>query len=193
MNDTDFGTYHHTTREESENTRTFLKEVFHDQIVSLMKNDWEISVLDAGCGMGFLSYVAAISLPNSRITGVDIFDNESLLGSSKNQADKNIRELGLTQRVSIEKDDLRKLRFEDGSFELVLSNLVFHNLGKERFSAYSEIFRVMKEGGYFILGDLFMHEQIDSEFLRKMFKPIKTIRFKDKMPEPYAIKIFLKV
>ena len=61
--------------------------------------------------------------------------------------------LGVGDRVKFIKADINGLEFTEGKFDLVVSNLVFHNLGKKRFSAYSEIYKILKPGGYFALGD----------------------------------------
>ena len=188
----DFGVYHHSTREDSERMRILVRKTFVDAMLSRLPEDEKIRILDAGCGLGFLSYIAAITYPNASVTGVDIFQNESLKNSSMDKAMGNMMELGLSERVSIRNEDLTNLDFKDNSFDLVISNLVFHNMGKDRFRGYSEIWRVTRKMGYFILGDIFFRESEEMTDLQKHFSLIETIRMESNILENYSIKIFQK-
>lgn len=57
--------------------------------------------------------------------------------------------------------DARELPFEDGVFDVILSNLVLHNIpnatGRE--SAVREIARVLKPGGHLMLVDIWHTDQ----------------------------------
>ena len=160
----DFGTYHHSTPEESSNMRSRVETAFSELFTSVYSPESEISILDAGCGLGFLASVAARNFPNSRITGVDVFGHGSLSDASLEKANANMKALNLETRVQLLKHDLRKPLGSNVIYDLAISNLVFHNLGKKRFLAYENVFNALKDGGYFILGDLFPSLKVDLEF-----------------------------
>ena len=160
----DFGTYHHSTPEESINMRSRVETAFSELFTSLYSPESEIRILDAGCGLGFLASVAARNFPNSRITGVDVFGHGSLSDASPEKANANMKALNLEARVRLMKHDLRKPLGTNGMYDLAISNLVFHNLGRKRFLAYENVFNALKDGGYFILGDLFPSLKVDLEF-----------------------------
>jgi len=48
---------------------------------------------------------------------------------------------------------LTKPMESDVRFDLALSDLVFHNMGKKRFKAYGAVFDALKPRGYFVIGD----------------------------------------
>jgi len=168
----DFGTYHHTSREESDKIRSMLEKVFSNTLLSLYPSDSKINVLDAGCGLGFLTAIAARCFPQSKITCVDIFDDESLSGNSIERTIANMRILGIDSRVEIIKHDLTKPLERGNQYDVVMSNLVFHNLGDKRFSAYETIFKVIKEKGTFILADLFPNYMDDIKYFNERYNII---------------------
>lgn len=188
----DFGTYHHSSREQSERTRVLLRGQFSRIMRSLFPEDSDIKILDAGCGLGFLSYIAAITFEKSSVVGVDIFSHESLLNSSLEKAKNNMKELGLSQRVEIIQGDLTKLSLKNECFDLVISNLVFHNLGRERFKAYSEVWGVMRKGSFFVLGDIFFREGEDLEKLQGMFTLVKKEELHESGIDQYKIMVMNK-
>ncbi|EQD62020.1 methyltransferase small domain protein, partial [mine drainage metagenome] len=126
-----------------------------------------LKILDAGCGLGFMSYLAAKCFPNAAITGVDTFEDESLIDSSLEKATQNMRVLNLGDRVHFRKHDLREPLDPETIFDLAVSNLVFHNLGKERFLAYSNILDRVVSGGYFVIADLFPSQSADLKYFKE--------------------------
>ncbi len=165
--DTDFGTYHHSTPAESMKLRERAENEFSSLLLTLNERDSSLRILDAGCGLGFLCYVAARLFPFAMIVGVDVFGHGSLLGSSIERAKENMRKLGIGNRVSFLQHDLLKPLNQIEKFDVAISNLVFHNLGSGRFSAYENVFSALKTGGYFIVGDLFPHLDADLEYLER--------------------------
>jgi|SRR6516225_8449939 ribosomal protein L11 methylase PrmA len=70
--DVDFGTYHHSTPEESNNIRERAAKAFSKLLRFLYPS---VRILDAGCGLGFLTYVAArcsrkLALPGLSYSGM---------------------------------------------------------------------------------------------------------------------------
>ena len=189
---TDFGTYHHSTPEESKAVRKQAEEVFSKVLLSLFPSDANLRVLDAGCGLGFLMYVAAKCFPNASITGVDLFKHGSISGLSMEKAAKNMETLGISSRTSFLKHDLTKPLPSDANYDLVVSNVVFHNLGKKRLNAYDNVFNALKPAGFFVLGDLFPKDKDDNEYLCTRSTFIQELDEGEAGPWAYRIKVLQK-
>src|SRR5262249_20592724 len=115
----------------------------------------------------FLTYVAAKSFPKARVTGVDLFRHGSMSEMSKDQAMNNMKSLGIESRTSFLTHDLTKPLTSDAQYDLAVSNLVFHNMGKKRFKAYANVFDALKPNGHFVIGDLFPHAKDDMDYFRE--------------------------
>lgn len=105
------------------------------------------SLLDVGCGTATLVALAKSQKPTSRIVGID--PDEKILRIAQ-------RKITQTYSLDIEliKAGAEKLPFENDSFDVVVSSLVFHHLPiaiKKR--ALQEIHRVLKQSGRFLLAD----------------------------------------
>ncbi|WP_337859989.1 class I SAM-dependent methyltransferase [Ferroplasma sp.] len=165
MEEVDFGTYHHSTPEESAQARKEFKKIFSKAFEkSGIAPDSEINILDIGSGLGFLSYITANYFGNSKITGIDIFDNENLKGSSLEKARHNMEILKLSDRVKFLNVDILSSDNIDQEFDFSVSNLVLHNLGRKRFKAYENIYGLLKNGGFFLNGDIFINTSISNKF-----------------------------
>jgi cyclopropane fatty-acyl-phospholipid synthase-like methyltransferase len=167
MADVDFGTYHHSTQEESKQIREDAARAFTKLLRPLYRPLAPLKVLDAGCGLGFLTYVAAKCFPKASITGVDLFRRGSMSELSMDMAAKNMKSLGIGSRTSFFKHDLTRPLKSDARYDLALSNLVFHNMGRKSFKAYATVFDALKPGGYFGVGDLFPHGKAVMDYLRE--------------------------
>jgi SAM-dependent methyltransferase len=163
----DFGTYHHSTPEESNQIREYAQKAFTKLLRPLYPPRAALRILDAGCGLGFLTYVAARCFPKAIITGVDLFRRGSMSELSMDKAANNMKSLRIDSRTSLLKHDITKPLKSDVQYDLALSNLVFHNLGKKRLKAYGSVFDVLKPGGYFVIGDLFRHRKGDMDYFRE--------------------------
>ena len=151
----DFGTYHHSTSVASNKIRTVVKAMFIDAFASLpLGRDDELRILDVGYGLGFLSCVSAKFYKNALITGVDTFEHASLKRSSLEGAKENARTLGFSDRIDFKKGDVFRFTLAE-KFDIIVSNLVFHNFGKKRFQAYSLLSSWTQAGSFVIMGDLF--------------------------------------
>ena len=183
----DFGTYHHSTTAASKKTRAVVKAMFTNAFASLPFGvDDELRILDVGCGFGFLSCVCAEFYRNAQITGIDTFKHASLKGASLERANENARILGFLDRIDFKRGDV--FRFTPAEkFDLIVSNLVFHNFGKMRFKAYSHLSSWTQAGSFVLMGDLFFSHKTDVVELAKVFEIVREIRSPKSGFEHYAL------
>ena len=108
MADVDFGTYHHSTPEESQQIREDAAKAFSKLLRPLYPSRAALKILDAGCGLGFLTSVVAKRFPKASITGVDLFRHGSVSQLSIDKAEMNMKSLRIASRTSFSKHDLTK-------------------------------------------------------------------------------------
>lgn len=128
-----------------------------DQILDKIRWSGDEKVLDAGCGRGLLAVGAAKRLKKGRVTGVDIWNPNSLSGNKAEAAMANAKEESVADRVKFETGDVRQLTYGDNSFDVVLSASTLHELhdAQEREEALREMWRVLKPGGSIAIFDVF--------------------------------------
>ena len=125
----------------------------------------ENSVLDVGCGKGFLLHDMAELIPGITVTGVDI---------SEYAIENAIVDMRPFVRVANAKD----LPFEDNSFDVVISINTVHNLDRDECAiALSEIERVSR-GKSFITVDAYRSEE-EKELMYAWNLTAKTIMHED--------------
>lgn len=126
--------------------------------------DWQgdEKVLDVGCGRGLMLISAAKRLVTGKAVGVDIWDSRDQAGNHPENTFKNAQLEDVADRIEIRKSDARELPFEDHTFDVVLSNKVFHNITnrEERKRAILEMARVLKPGGWLGIIDSFQYAAI---------------------------------
>ena len=170
--------------------RSFLKEAFFDIFGRVEHPEAVKRILDAGCGLGYLCELAAKFFSSASVTGVDLFGSQSLPEGDLVLAEQNMKVAGVGDRVKFVKSDIADLNFPEEHFDLVVSNLVFHNLGKKRFNAYSHIAKALKPNGFFVVGDF--SKTGDKKFLQKHFTLLAEKAEVDKMPHDYSIILYRK-
>jgi cyclopropane fatty-acyl-phospholipid synthase-like methyltransferase len=187
-----FGIYHHSTSTASKKIRLVVRTMFVDAFASLPFERYdELTILDVGCGLGFLSCVSAEFYKNARITGIDTFKHTSLKRSSLERAKENARILGFQDRIDFKKGDVFGFTPAE-KFDMIVSNLVLHNLGKKRFEAYSRISSWAKAGSFFVMGDLLFSSKTDIDQLTKAFKMWRQIKPKSAFGQ-YTLLVMSKV
>ena len=165
--------------------------MFTDAFPSLpFRRDEKLRILDVGCGLGFLSCVSAEFYKNARISGIDTFDHASLKGSSPERAKENVRILGFLDRIDFKKGDVFRFRPAE-KFDIIVSNLVFHNFGKMRFEAYSRLSSWVQAGSFVVMGELFFSPKTDIAQLAKAFRILREIKSKSGFGQ-YAVLVMSK-
>jgi len=123
---------------------------FWQPVIPTFKKYWNLSsdnsVLDVGCGKGFMLYDFLQLIPGIKLKGIDI--SEYAIKNSLPEV-KNL----------IQVANAKKLPFPDNSFDFVISINTVHNLEKsECAKALKEISRVCKKNA-FITVDAFNNEE----------------------------------
>jgi len=108
-------------------------------------------VADLGCGAGFLSSLLAER--GARVLAVD--HSERMLATAQRKK--------FAGTVEFRRGELDALPLEDDEVDAAFSNLVWHHL-PDFAAAASEVFRVLKPGGAFVVSDLEPHE---AEWMRE--------------------------
>lgn len=105
------------------------------------------SVLDLGSGAGNDCFVArALVGETGYVAGIDF--TEAMIEKAR----ENARTLGFTN-VDFIQGDIENIPVRFGVVDVVLSNCVL-NLVPDKPKAFSEIFRVLKQGGHFCISDV---------------------------------------
>ena len=127
-------------------------EQVHRVVLSHLDYDGQGSLLEVGCGSGALSIRAALTWPESKVTGMDYWG--AVYNYSKALCEKNAASEGVASRCVFRHGDANHLDFPDESFDAVISNYVYHNvMGADMHKLLLESLRVLKKGGVFALND----------------------------------------
>jgi ubiquinone/menaquinone biosynthesis C-methylase UbiE len=108
-----------------------------EEIVSGFK---EGALLDLGTGPGYLPIEIVKRSPSIRCDGID------LSGRLIKMARVNARKAGVADRLNFQIGNAAELRFEDASYDMVVSTGMLHML-KDPVKVLRECYRVLKPGG----------------------------------------------
>jgi arsenite methyltransferase len=128
-----------------------------DQLLDSLALRGDERVLDVGCGRGLLAIGAAKRLKTGKVIGIDTWSPFDLSGNTPDAAKANAKLEGVADKVRIENGDALKLVYPDNHYDVVVSNLVLHNIPEHdaRAQAIREMIRVLKPGGKLAIFDLF--------------------------------------
>ena len=114
------------------------------------------TVMDLGCGAGFDLLQAALKVgPSGSAIGVD------MTPAMRERASSGAAALGLAN-VEVREGYLEELPVLDGSIDVVISNGVL-NLTPDKEAVMREIYRVLKPGGRFQVGDIIVHIDVPQD------------------------------
>lgn len=104
------------------------------------------NLLDIGTGTArtLIEMSEVDLLKDIKFIGVDFFED------MVKQAQKNVKQYHLENRISIQKGDVHQLNFLDDFFEIIIGRSVIHHWINP-VNAYQELFRVLKPGGVIII------------------------------------------
>jgi SAM-dependent methyltransferase len=139
------------------NIQTRVQDLLLDH---LMAWDGVGKVLDIGCGNGPLTIAIAKRFAQAEVMGVDYW--AAAWEYSKGVCERNTKIEGVAGRVAFERASASSLPFDDGAFDLVVSNLVFHEVRdvRDKKELIREALRVVKDGGWFVFQDLFLWKAV---------------------------------
>jgi len=119
--------------------------------------DGREKVLDIGTGSGRAAIGIASQFPEAQSVGLDMWSKKwRFFGVSREQAERNAELEGVSDRCTFQQGDALNMPFEDGEFQLVVSSLVFHEIGiPDRIELFREAIRVLEPGSIFMICDTF--------------------------------------
>jgi ubiquinone/menaquinone biosynthesis C-methylase UbiE len=116
-------------------------------VKKLKKHAGQGTIIDVGCGPGYLLQAIAKEFPNNNLVGVDI---------SKEMVERarvNLDSTGQGGRTEFKQGSADKLPFNDDTQDFVVSTLSLHHWADPQ-ASFNEIHRVLKPGGQMLILDL---------------------------------------
>jgi len=132
-----------------------LQARIRDTVLTTLKWEGTGRLLDVGCGNGALAIEAARRHPGAQTIGIDCWEGQ--WEYSLECCENNARLAAVSERTTFRKASAASLPFPDGSFDVVVSNMVFHEVKElqDKREVVREALRVLKKGG-FVFQDLFV-------------------------------------
>ena len=131
----------------------FFDETVADSILKASDVKPGNTVVDVGCGTGFLTRQAALQTQGKgRIIGVDL--SPSMLETARD----NLAKLRLLDTVELRTGDAENIPVQDRFADAVVGNMILHHCPRPK-RAISEMTRILKSGGRIAVADLEKHKE----------------------------------
>ena len=131
----------------------FFDETVADSILKASDVKPGNTVVDVGCGTGFLTRQAALQTQSKgRIIGVDL--SPSMLETARD----NLAKLRLLDTVELRTGDAENIPVQDRFADAVVGNMILHHCPRPK-RAISEMTRILKDGGRIAVADLEKHKE----------------------------------
>ncbi len=125
----------------------FRESVFKGRVADQADVRDGMRVLDLGCGTATLTLRIKKQNPGAEVVGLDA--DEDALAIAKAKASR----AGL--QIAFDRAMAWSMPYPDGSFDRVVSSLMFHHLAREnKLKAMREVLRVLRPAGVIVLADL---------------------------------------
>ena len=104
-------------------------------------------ILDVGAGTAQIPIELCRRHPQARVTAIDLAEQMLLVGH------ENVVRAGLTERITLERQDAKRTSYRDGLFGAVMSNSIVHHI-PDPGDVLAEMVRVVAPGGLLFVRDL---------------------------------------
>lgn len=115
-----------------------------DRILKIIKPSNNVRILDAGCGNA--AHSIRFAKRGYNVLGID-FSDEALKLSQL-----NVKKENLHNKIEFKKESILSLSLQNNTFDIVFCWGVLMHINENK-KALSELIRVLKDGGYLIIGD----------------------------------------
>lgn len=134
-----------------------------DVVIDKLPWDGHGRGLDIGTGNGVLAIFSARKYSQAEVTGIDYWGKS--WNYSQQMCERNAVVEGVADRTQFQKASAASLPFDDGEFDAVVSNFVFHEVrdAKDKLEVIREALRVLRKGGVFSLQDLLLQKSLYGE------------------------------
>lgn len=123
-------------------------------LAQLLDHD-PIRVVDLGCSTGTSLIAIADALTDRNIELIGVDQSQPML----EQCEKKLDSLGLQDRISVYRDDIRRFEFEGSSIVLMNYTLQFVPI-EDRIDLLTRIRRSIRPGGFLVMSEKFVHDDV---------------------------------
>lgn len=131
-------------------------------ITALEITDSKCKILDIGTGTGYLSFAIAQKYKNADVTGLDIVE-ETLKINREKAVKQKIQNLNFITYDGV------KFPFDNSSFDVIVTRYALHHFPDIK-NSFSEISRILKKGGKFLIADPIPAENDNVRFVDEYMK-----------------------